>query len=212
MFVVDEFLYAPLTVSHSQTNPKIFAGANVSVDESSSDYGLPISQGSTRNTIQESLDPIFTIIFIVEFLLKVCAQGFVRERGAYLRDGWNVLDFVIVLTSFVDVLAWCGVEIDFVDVSAIRTFRVLRPLRSLTALPGLQVIIISLLASIPALTSVITLICFIFAIFGILGMQVFAGITHQRCRLTPYPVTLDYQVGDPNYADFKVSGKQDKTC
>ena len=37
------------------------------------------------------------IIFAGEALLKIIAMGFVLHPGAYLRNGWNILDFSIVL-------------------------------------------------------------------------------------------------------------------
>jgi hypothetical protein len=41
---------------------------------------------------------IFAIIFIVEAFIKIIARGFVAHKSAYLRDPWNVLDFIIVIT------------------------------------------------------------------------------------------------------------------
>ena len=31
------------------------------------------------------------------------ADGFVRTKGSYLKNGWNVLDFVLVVTSMIDI-------------------------------------------------------------------------------------------------------------
>ena len=47
----------------------------------------------------------------------------------------------------------------------------------------------SLLASIPQLGSVVLLLTFIFFVFGIIAVQLFGGVLHSRCRITPYPVT-----------------------
>ncbi|GMH60361.1 hypothetical protein TrRE_jg11189 [Triparma retinervis] len=169
-----------------------FSVIRLDVPESDPGYGLPDtrSEMSSRNFLQESLDKVFSIIFLVECIVKLVALGFITHEKSYLRDSWNVLDFIIVLTSTVALLPFGG----SLNVSAIRTFRVLRPLKTLSALPGLQLIVKSLLASIPALSSVIVLIMFVFTIFGILGNQLFVGVTHNRCRLTPYPVTLDYRL------------------
>ena len=51
----------------------------------------------------------------------------------------------------------------------------------------------------------ILLIIFVFTIFGILGTQLFSALTHQRCRVTPYPVTLDYNpaIHGFNYSHFR---------
>ena len=111
-----------------------------------------------------------------------------------MSDPWNVLDFVVVVTAWIPYLK---IDMD-VNLGAIRIFRVLRPLKSVNSLPELQKIIISMLKAIPSLLSVGVVLCFTYLVFGILGMQLYSGKLHQRCRLTPFPVTSDWQEGlDP---------------
>jgi voltage-dependent calcium channel L type alpha-1D len=86
-------------------------------------------------------------------------------------------------------------------VSVIRTFRVLRPLKSVAGLEGVKMVLVAVTNSIPELMSVIVLLIFVFAIFGILGLQFFVGLSHTRCRLTPFPVTIDWVQG-LNYSDY----------
>lgn len=57
----------------------------------------PRSDLSTRNNVIDKCEIIFATIFVIECILKIIAFGFVRGERAYLRDGWNVLDFVIVI-------------------------------------------------------------------------------------------------------------------
>ena len=42
---------------------------------------------------------MFIAIFTAEMIVKVIALGFVMHKYAYLRDGWNVLDFTVVVLS-----------------------------------------------------------------------------------------------------------------
>ena len=42
---------------------------------------------------------VSTVIFTVEFLIKIVSDGFIINRNAYLHTGWNVLDFIIVSLS-----------------------------------------------------------------------------------------------------------------
>ncbi|CAN0154191.1 unnamed protein product [Ectocarpus sp. 8 AP-2014] len=157
-------------------------------DPSSEDVGEPIAEGSWRNTLLYETEGIFTAIFTLEFVLKVVSQGFIFGHGAYLRDAWNVLDFVVVVTALLTSIPGMPTA------TAIRVFRVLRPLRSLSTLPGLQHLVVSMLKSVPQLVSVLILLQFIFVVFGILGIQLFAGKQHSRCRITPYPVTTAFEV------------------
>jgi voltage-dependent calcium channel L type alpha-1D len=38
----------------------------------------------------------FSLIFIIEATLKIIGMGFVVHKNAYLKDVWNILDFVVV--------------------------------------------------------------------------------------------------------------------
>jgi len=49
---------------------------------------------------QELLEYVFVVIFTLEAIMKVVAYGLVFHPGAYLRNGWNVLDFVIVIVGY----------------------------------------------------------------------------------------------------------------
>ncbi|KAF5394348.1 Voltage-dependent calcium channel type A subunit alpha-1 [Paragonimus heterotremus] len=48
---------------------------------------------------QEQTETYFLIIFCVEALLKIVALGFLFHKGAYLRNIWNIIDFIVVVTG-----------------------------------------------------------------------------------------------------------------
>lgn len=88
-------------------------------------------------------------------LLKIMGMGFIFGKDAYLRDSWNVLDFVIVITSYIPILqlAFKETEVavnnevgpqqdssDSFSFSSLRTFRVLRPLKTISSVQGLKII------------------------------------------------------------------------
>ena len=52
-------------------------------------------------SFQEETEIYFVVIFLVEALLKIVALGFVLHKGAYLRNIWNIMDFVVVVTGWV---------------------------------------------------------------------------------------------------------------
>ena len=79
-----------------------------------------------NNTI-DKFDLAFSIIFIVECILKVIGMGFIRHKAAYLRSAWNWIDFFIVIVSIV---GFTPMPADS-SFKAFRTARVLRPLRSM---------------------------------------------------------------------------------
>lgn len=47
------------------------------------------------------IDPYVNTIIYAECVLKIFAMGFVIGENSYLRDGWNVLDFVVVFSSVI---------------------------------------------------------------------------------------------------------------
>ncbi|KAI2651483.1 Voltage-dependent P/Q-type calcium channel subunit alpha-1A [Labeo rohita] len=49
--------------------------------------------------LQDDTEPYFIGIFCFEAGIKIIALGFVFHKGSYLRNGWNVMDFVVVLTG-----------------------------------------------------------------------------------------------------------------
>jgi hypothetical protein len=55
-----------------------------------------IMDDPTTTTLFEDF---FLYAYTCEMCLKIVAMGFVFNKGAYLRDGWNFLDFIIVSTS-----------------------------------------------------------------------------------------------------------------
>lgn len=51
---------------------------------------------------QEYLDTyVFIVVFTIECVLKIIAYGFLLHPGAYLRNPWNILDFIIVAVGYV---------------------------------------------------------------------------------------------------------------
>ena len=76
----------------------------------------------------EGLNYIVFFVFLFEMLLKIVANGFTGSNGAYWNNGWNRLDFIIVMISIVDV-AMTLLNVEGHLFRAFRVLRVLRPLR-----------------------------------------------------------------------------------
>ena len=51
------------------------------------------------NQIIETINFVFTGIFILEAFLKIIAMGF----RSYIHSKWNKFDFFVGLTSFIDI-------------------------------------------------------------------------------------------------------------
>ena len=56
----------------------------------------PSKQRSIEQTV---VDVIIVLIFTSEACLKIIAAGFALGKNSYLKDPWNVLDFVVMVKS-----------------------------------------------------------------------------------------------------------------
>ena len=45
-------------------------------------------------------DEVFQIAYTVEMVVKIVSMGFLFNNGSYLRDAWNILDFVIIASGY----------------------------------------------------------------------------------------------------------------
>ena len=128
----------------------------------------------TKITILTYIDLFMTIAFTFEAAVKIVAAGFAFSgKKSYIRDAWNVLDFIIVLSALISVAAGDAIEISFMK--ALRILKVLRPLRVISRNPDLKIAIISLGASIPNIMNLQIIVLFFVFLFAILQTTIFSG-------------------------------------
>ncbi|XP_021239026.1 voltage-dependent L-type calcium channel subunit alpha-1F-like [Numida meleagris] len=65
---------------------------------------FPEDDSNAANHNLEQVEYVFLIIFTVETFLKIIAYGLVLHPSAYIRNGWNLLDFVIVIVGMQDAM------------------------------------------------------------------------------------------------------------
>jgi len=141
---------------------------------------FPANDSNVINQTLEKVELIFLVIFTGESVLKIIAYGFLFHPGAYLRNGWNILDFVIVVIGLVStVLSYLAIK--GFDVKALRAFRVLRPLRLVSGVPSLQVVLNSILKAMIPLFHIFLLVVFVIIIYAIIGLELFGGKLHNTC-------------------------------
>ncbi|XP_041712696.1 dihydropyridine-sensitive L-type skeletal muscle calcium channel subunit alpha-1 isoform X3 [Coregonus clupeaformis] len=153
---------------------------------------MPEDDNNATNTSLESLEYIFLVIFTLECFLKIIAYGFIFHEGAYLRNAWNLLDFVIVFmglfTIALDTINYlAGIQMEKgggFDMKALRAFRVLRPLRLVTGVPSLQVVMNSILKAMLPLLHIGLLVFFMVTIYAIVGLELFKCKMHKTCYWT----------------------------
>ena len=115
---------------------------------------------------------LFTYLFLLEFLFKLVALGFVMDNGSFLRESWNQLDFFIVMTSLVDNMMSSS---DVKALKILRMLRILRPLRVVSHNVQLRMIVIALLDAGGSILNVIIVIFVVWLMFAIFAVNTFKG-------------------------------------
>ncbi|XP_032322744.1 voltage-dependent L-type calcium channel subunit alpha-1S isoform X1 [Camelus ferus] len=153
---------------------------------------MPEDDNNTLNLGLEKLEYFFLIVFSIEAAMKIIAYGFLFHQDAYLRSGWNVLDFIIVFLGVFTVIleqvniiqsntAPMSSKGAGLDVKALRAFRVLRPLRLVSGVPSLQVVLNSIFKAMLPLFHIALLVLFMVIIYAIIGLELFKGKMHKTC-------------------------------
>uniref|UniRef100_A0A3Q1GAK4 Ion transport domain-containing protein n=1 Tax=Acanthochromis polyacanthus TaxID=80966 RepID=A0A3Q1GAK4_9TELE len=136
---------------------------------------LPASDKTPMSERLDDTEPYFIGIFCFEAAIKIIALGFAFHKGSYLRNGWNVMDFVVVLTG---ILATVGSDF---DLRTLRAVRVLRPLKLVSGIPSLQVVLKSIMKAMVPLLQIGLLLFFAIVMFAIIGVEFYMGKFHKTC-------------------------------
>lgn len=177
--------------------------------------GPLLDPNSFRVQILHKCDVIFTSLFFAEMIIKVLAYGLILEKGAYLRNSWNVLDFITLVVSVLN-LAQIGPGS---SLRALRTLRVLRPLRMVNRFPELKIVVDALLLSFPSVADVAILCSLVFLIFASFGVNflkgtfyhcngdVFSNLSDEQVEFLTYPsVWADVNKSQLKWFDVPVEG------
>ncbi|KAF0717781.1 Aste57867_2098 [Aphanomyces stellatus] len=148
-------------------------------------------------------DVVISGLFFIEMAIKMIAQGvLVTSKYAYLRNGWNILDGIVAVSSVLTVvvtfvamqeaaaasttttptcdptLMTCPALSDVKSnsvVKAFRLFRALRPLRAIHLNPFLKAVVKTILITLPCvLNLLVVLVIFVF-LFAAVAYHTLAG-------------------------------------
>lgn len=112
--------------------------------------------------VSKKIDIGINVFFTIEMLTKIIAIGFFFDNGSYLRETWNILDFIIVVASLLD-MSVASINLGFIKI--LRLLRTLRPLRFVTHNPSMRLVVTALLESKTAIFNVLIVIVMIWYFF-----------------------------------------------
>lgn len=143
-------------------------------------YNSPVYQFENRHNPSAVMpfvyvDWAFTVIFSIEFVVKVIADGLVLTPNAYMLNGWNLLDLFVLITlymsNFGNFAAATGLERGF------RAFKALRALRLINLLgPAKETFTAILVTGLPQILDAAVLGLCLIVPFALYGQNVFMGL------------------------------------
>ncbi|XP_041862080.1 voltage-dependent R-type calcium channel subunit alpha-1E isoform X1 [Melanotaenia boesemani] len=165
---------------------------------------LPGEDKTPMSKRLEKTEPYFIGMFCFEAGIKIIALGFVFHKGSYLRNGWNVMDFIVVLSG---ILAAAGAHMNIsVDLRTLRAVRVLRPLKLVSGIPSLQIVLKSIMKAMIPLLQIGLLLFFAILMFAIIGLEFYSGKLHKTC--TPQDGILENETVDSSEYEFPCGVRQ----
>ncbi|KAG2787764.1 Sodium channel protein [Phytophthora cactorum] len=145
-------------------------------------------------TFLKGLDKAFAIVFAIEMVIKIVAMGLILHKGAYLRNGWNIIDCVIVVSSIIMLVAESsGKGTNLKSLRSLRGLRTFRPLRMISRRPGLKLVVNALFEAIPEVINVLFVCMLFFLIFSIVAVNYLKG-TFNACSGDVYNAFSDAQM------------------
>ena len=125
-------------------------------------------------TLYVVMGNVIYFVFLIEMWIKLIANGFEGASSAYWNNGWNRLDFTVVVVGTLDLML-SFMDIDESKLRAIRVLRVLRPLRMLQFNEGIRVVFEALIECLPTAMAVVMLSLLFYIAFAVLGVGMFSG-------------------------------------
>lgn len=177
----------------------VLSSVSLAIDNPLNDPASTLSRSLKR------MDNAFAVIFCGEMVLKILALGLAVHKQAYLRESWNVLDCIIVVSSLIMLIAESsGIGGSVKSLRSLRGLRTFRPLRMISRRPGLKLVVNALIESIPAVGNVLVVCALFFFIFSIMAVNYLKG-TFYACKGDVFdslaPAQVDFLVSPTSWAN-----------
>jgi hypothetical protein len=87
-------------VAYAIINTKLFENISITVIMINSIVMIFDDPTEEPTELSKTLENVFLALYTIEMVLSIVGKGFFFSEGAYIKDGWNILDFVIVMVSY----------------------------------------------------------------------------------------------------------------
>ncbi|MEW9550316.1 ion transporter [Nonomuraea sp. NPDC050783] len=117
------------------------------------------------------------------FAAELAAKIYV-ERSRFVRDPWNVFDFLIVAIAFAPATG---------GLSVLRALRILRALRLLSVVPSLRRVVSALLRAMPGMSSIVVLLALVLYVGAVMATKLYGTASPDRFGTLPTSLFTLYQ-------------------
>lgn len=163
-------------VANAITKTKMFDYASITVILLNSLVMIFDDPTEEPTAFFQTVENVFLGLYTLEMVLKIIGSGFIFAEDAYLKEPWNILDFLIVVISYFTLFTTpVSNQVQSQQTSegfsfaSLRVFRVLRPLKTISSIKGLKVLMQALFSALPLLRDTLVILVFFFVIFAIAG-------------------------------------------
>ena len=123
-------------------------------------------------------DFFFTPLFFLEVLIKMTNYGAIMHPGAFLRDGWNIMDTLVVGAAIASL--WLSNDPNASPtaiqvVKILKLLRVLRPLKSVNKSKKLKAVFQCMIYSVKNVINILCITIMFLFVFSAMGVQLFCG-------------------------------------
>jgi voltage-gated sodium channel len=132
----------------------------------------------------EYINTLVLTIFIIEAILKMAALY--PQPYKYFKDGWNILDFFIIVISLVPFTG------SFTTVA--RLIRLLRITRLTNRSKEMSVMVMTIVKSLPSMVNIFLLLSLLFFIYGIAGYHLFNTIDSHHWGTLPKSIITLFKI------------------
>jgi hypothetical protein len=119
----------------------------------------------------DAIEITLSILFVIELVIRIIADGLLLTPGAYLRNYWNQLDFCVILLNIITI--FMGSEEAPRGLSTARSFRILRLIRYFD---GVRDIFVALFYAFPLMLDALLFTFLVLVPFAIYGVNIFGGL------------------------------------
>ena len=133
-----------------------------------------VQEFDLNGNILDYFEPVFTLLFVVEMVVKIIDKGFKN----YISDPWNRLDFVLIIISIPSIAAifFTNSILNLNVFLALRVFRVFKFFRLIRFFPHVSTFIASIQRALKASYIVIAGFCLIIFMVSIVTCALYKNV------------------------------------